>query len=116
MLAIKQYLIKNNITGETFKWCVRGQDRLRLKDESLYSMELVKSLILPTYVFFNEIACIRISDLERFFGNQVAEAFTKFMAHQTAPIIPDIPDNEQDFCYLGDLDNFLRPKTLRFWD
>lgn len=115
MLAINQYLIENNKTGDSFKWCVRAEDKLRLKDENTYSMELIKSLILPSYKVF-EIECIRISDLRRFFGDAVADAFTTFMQGQTVPIFPEIPAEEQDFCYIWDLDNFLRPKQLRFWD
>ncbi len=80
-----------------------------------FVMSFEKDVILPIYKFTDCYSCISISDLRKIAGNQVADAFNRFMSHQTRPLLFDLPTNEQDFCYAHDWENFLYSGRL-FWD
>lgn len=76
--------------------------------KSNVKISLAKETALPTYIFYDLYTCIRISDVEKLVSARTAAAFKKYMYGQTVPLLPNYPENEQDFCYLHDWDRFIR--------
>lgn len=119
MIKATQYKIRNIASNEEFYYTTFDipANQLALINQNVKTYEVVehKDATLPTYAFSGCYECISIADIRKIIDNNTAEGFRAFMEHQTVPIIANLSNIEQDFCYLSDWINFLSGGRM-FWD